>query len=72
MKNLREILVDCKAKKVAKLQRKLAVAQESLRASQLTLNVQPGQASLAVDTPLGKVKATACRRYGVRVRTKRK
>jgi len=72
MKNLREIVVDTKAKKVRKLQRKLVLAQESLRESQLTLNVRLGQASLAVDTPLGKAKVTACREHGVRVRTKRK
>jgi len=72
MRNLRKIMVNCRAKKVAKLQRKLAAAQESLRASQLTLNVRAGQASLAVKTPLGNVKATACREHGVRVRTKRK
>ncbi|MCL2447188.1 MAG: hypothetical protein FWD06_10530 [Oscillospiraceae bacterium] len=72
MRNWREIAVNCKANKVAKLQRKLALAQESLRASQLVLNLSLDEASLALKTPLGKVKATACREHGVRVRTKRK
>lgn len=72
MSDLREIVVNCRAKKVAKLQRKLALAQESLRASQLVLSLRLGEASLALKTPLGKVKATACRNDGLRVRTKRK